>query len=60
MKVEGGHFRIVAPGSKVMDILKMTHTDSILRIDPTLDAALARIVLRGNPKAFRPKNFPQR
>jgi anti-sigma B factor antagonist len=41
MKVDGGQLRIVAPGSKVMDILKMTHTDSILRIDPTLDAALA-------------------
>jgi anti-anti-sigma factor len=41
MKVDGGQLRLVAPGSKVMDILKMTHTDSILRIDPTLDAALA-------------------
>jgi anti-sigma B factor antagonist len=41
MKVDGGQLRIVAPGSKVMDILKMTHTDSILPIDPSLDGALA-------------------
>jgi anti-sigma B factor antagonist len=41
MKVRGGQFRIVAPGTKVLNILKMTHTDSILAIDPTLEAALA-------------------
>ena len=41
MKVRGGQLRIVAPGAKVLDVLKLTHTDSILPIDPTLEAALA-------------------
>ena len=41
MKVSGGQLRIVAPAAKVLDVLKMTHTDSILAIDPSLDAALA-------------------
>jgi anti-sigma B factor antagonist len=41
MKVRGGQIRIVAPGAKVLDVLKMTHTDSILTIDPSLEAALA-------------------
>ena len=41
MKVRGGQIRIVAPGAKVLDVLKMTHTDSILAIDPSLEAALA-------------------
>ncbi len=41
MKVRGGHLRLVAPGGKVMDVLKLTHTDSILSIDPDLEAALA-------------------
>ena len=41
MKVRGGQLRIVAPGVKVLDVLKLTHTDSILPIDPTLEAALA-------------------
>jgi len=41
MKVRGGQLRLVAPGSKVLDILKMTHTDSILPIDSDLNAALA-------------------
>jgi anti-sigma B factor antagonist len=41
MKVRGGQLRIVAPGAKVLDVLKMTHTDSILAIDPNLEAALA-------------------
>src|ERR1700678_3454746 len=41
MKVRGGQLRLVAPGSKVLDILKMTHTDSILPIDSSLDDALA-------------------
>jgi anti-sigma B factor antagonist len=40
MKVRGGQLRIVAPGSKVLDVLKITHTDSILPIDHNLDAAL--------------------
>jgi anti-sigma B factor antagonist len=41
MKVRGGQFRLVAPGAKVHEVLKMTHTDSILKIDRTLEAALA-------------------
>jgi anti-sigma B factor antagonist len=41
MKVRGGQFRLVAPVAKVLDVLKMTHTDSILKINPTLEAALA-------------------
>src|SRR5271168_4716983 len=41
MKVHGGQLRVVAPGAKVLDVLKMTHTDSILPIDSTLEAALA-------------------
>jgi anti-sigma B factor antagonist len=41
MKVRGGQFRLVAPRAKVLDVLKMTHTDSLLPIDPNLEAALA-------------------
>ena len=41
MKVRGGQLRLVAPGVKVLDVLKMTHTDSILPIDANLEAALA-------------------
>ena len=41
MKVRGGQFRLVAPGAKVLEVLKMTHTDSILKIDRNLEAALA-------------------
>ena len=41
MKVRGGQFRIVAPGAKVLEVLKMTHADSILKIDRNLEAALA-------------------
>jgi anti-sigma B factor antagonist len=41
MKVRGGQFRLVAPGAKVLEVLKMTHTDSILKIDRNLKAALA-------------------
>jgi anti-sigma B factor antagonist len=41
MKVRGGQLRLVAPGAKVLDVLKLTHTDSILRIDGDLEAALA-------------------
>ena len=40
MKVRGGHLRLVAPGVKVLEVLKMTHADSILNIDRTLEAAL--------------------
>lgn len=41
MKVRGGQLRLVAPGAKVLEVLKMTHTDSILPIDRNLEAALA-------------------
>jgi anti-anti-sigma factor len=41
MKVRRGHLRLVAPGVKVLDVLKMTHADSILTIDRNLEAALA-------------------
>ena len=41
MKVRGGQLRLVAPAARVVDVLKLTHTDSILRIDPDLEAALA-------------------
>jgi len=41
MKVRGGQLRLVAPAERVLDVLKMTHTDSILPIDPNLEAALA-------------------
>jgi anti-sigma B factor antagonist len=41
MKVRGGQLRLVAPGARVLDVLKLTHTDSILPIDPDLEAALA-------------------
>jgi anti-sigma B factor antagonist len=41
MKVRGGQLRLVAPGNKVLEVLKLTHTDSILPIDSNLDAALA-------------------
>jgi anti-sigma B factor antagonist len=40
MKVHGGQLRLVAPGSKVLDVLKLTRTDSILAIDANLEAAL--------------------
>jgi anti-sigma B factor antagonist len=40
MKVRGGKLRLVAPGSRVLDVLKLTHTDSILAIDGNLEAAL--------------------
>jgi anti-anti-sigma factor len=41
MKIRGGQLRLVAPGAKVLDVLRLTHTDSILNIDPNLEAALA-------------------
>jgi anti-sigma B factor antagonist len=41
MKVRGGQLRLVAPSANVHNLLKMTHTDSILAIDATLEAALA-------------------
>lgn len=41
MKLQKGQLRLVAPRAKVLDVLKLTHTDSILSIDPTLEAAIA-------------------
>ena len=41
MKVRGGQLRLIGPGAKVLEVLKMTHADSILPIDRTLEAALA-------------------
>jgi anti-sigma B factor antagonist len=40
MKVRGGQLRLVAPAAKVLDLLKLTHTDTILPIDTNLEAAL--------------------
>jgi anti-sigma B factor antagonist len=41
MKVRGGQLRVVAPGTKVLEVLKLTHTDSILQIDPDVATAIA-------------------
>src|SRR5437879_8165074 len=41
MKVRGGQLRLVAPGPKVLDVLRLTHTDAILPVDPNLEASLA-------------------
>ncbi|MBB5317785.1 STAS domain-containing protein [Tunturibacter empetritectus] len=41
MKTHSGELRLVAPTERVLDVLKITCTDAILPIDPTLDAALA-------------------
>jgi anti-sigma B factor antagonist len=41
IKARGGHLRLVAPTSKVLDVLKMTHTDSILSVSPSIEAAIA-------------------
>jgi anti-sigma B factor antagonist len=41
MKLSKGQLRLVAPRAKVLEVLKMTHTDSILPIDANLEAALA-------------------
>jgi len=41
MKLHRGQLRLVAPRAKVLDVLTLTHTDSILAIDPNLEAALA-------------------
>jgi anti-sigma B factor antagonist len=41
MKTHSGQLRLVAPTDRVLDVLKITCTDTILPIDPTLEAALA-------------------
>jgi anti-sigma B factor antagonist len=40
MQERGGKLRVVAPGPKVLEVFKLTHTDWILTIDPSLEAAL--------------------
>jgi anti-anti-sigma factor len=41
IKARGGHLRLVAPKPKVLAVLKMTHTDSILSVAPSLEVAIA-------------------
>jgi anti-sigma B factor antagonist len=41
MKASGGNLHVVAPSPRLLEMLKMTCTDTILTINPTLDAALA-------------------
>jgi anti-sigma B factor antagonist len=41
MKTAGGQLRLVTPGPKLLELFTMTHTDSILTIDPDLATALA-------------------
>jgi anti-sigma B factor antagonist len=41
MKVRGGQLRVVAPAAKVLEVLKLTHTDSILQVDSDVATALA-------------------
>jgi anti-sigma B factor antagonist len=40
-KTDSGELRLVAPTSRVLELLKLTCTDATLPIDPDLDAALA-------------------
>lgn len=40
MQERGGKLRVVAPGPRVMEVFKLTHTDWILTIDSNLEAAL--------------------
>ena len=41
MKTVGGQLRLVAPRKQLLDVFKLTSTDSILTIDPDLATALA-------------------
>ena len=41
MKTVGGQLRLVAPRKQLLDVFKLTSTDSILSIDPDLATALA-------------------
>ncbi len=41
MKTVGGQLRLVAPRKQLLDVFKLTCTDSILTIDPDLPTALA-------------------
>jgi anti-sigma B factor antagonist len=41
MKTVGGQLRLVAPRKQLLDVFKLTCTDSILTIDPDLATALA-------------------
>jgi anti-sigma B factor antagonist len=40
MKTAGGQLRLVTPGPRLLELFKMTHTDSILTIDPDMASAL--------------------
>lgn len=40
MKTAGGQLRLVTPGPRLLELFAMTHTDSILTIDPDLATAL--------------------
>jgi len=41
MKTAGGQLRLVTPAPRLLEMFKMTHTDSILAIDPDMASALA-------------------
>lgn len=41
MKTRGGQLRLVAPDKHMLDLFKMTCTDTILTIDPDRATALA-------------------
>jgi anti-sigma B factor antagonist len=41
MKIVGGQLHLVAPRKQLLDVFKLTCTDSILTIDPDLATALA-------------------
>jgi len=41
MQERGGKLRVAAPGPKVLEVFKLTHTDWILTIDSNLETALA-------------------
>jgi anti-sigma B factor antagonist len=40
MQERSGKLRVVAPGPKVLEVFKLTHTDWILTIDSSIEAAL--------------------
>jgi anti-sigma B factor antagonist len=41
IKTSGGQLRLVNPGPRLLELFTMTHTDSILTIDPDMASALA-------------------
>jgi anti-sigma B factor antagonist len=40
MKTAGGQLRLVTPGPRLLELFTMTHTNSILTIDPDMASAL--------------------